>query len=134
MTPIFADTFFYLALLVENDHAHPRAVAASETQRGRFVTTEWVLTEVADALCDPPHRRSFSALLALLRADPDTEIVPASGSLFNRGADLYASRPDKSWSLTGCISFVVMTERGITEALSGDHHFEQAGFRALLRG
>ena len=52
---------------------------------------------------------------------------------FARGFDLYARRPDKSWSLTDCISFVVMTDRGLTEALTGDHHFEQAGFRALLR-
>jgi len=49
------------------------------------------------------------------------------------GLELYARRPDKSWSLTDCISFVVMTDRGLTEALTGDHHFEQAGFRALLR-
>ena len=133
MTPIFTDTFFYLALLIQNDHAHARAVAASEARRGRFVTTEWVLTEVADALCSPPHRESFNRLFALLKADPNTEIVPAGNSLFERGADLYADRPDKEWSLTDCISFVVMADRGLTEALTGDHHFEQAGFRALLR-
>jgi uncharacterized protein len=133
MTPVFADTFFYLALLGESDQAHSKAVAASESRRDRVVTTEWVLTEVADALCDPPQRTSFSRLLALLRADPGTEVIPASGSLFGRGVDLYERRPDKSWSLTDCISFVVMTERGLIEALTGDHHFEQAGFRALLR-
>jgi predicted nucleic acid-binding protein len=132
MTPVFTDTFFYLAVLIRNDHAHRRAVAASEALRGRFVTTEWVLTEDADALCNPPDRESFAKLLALLKADPNTEIVPAGESLFERGADLYARRPDKTWSLTDCISFVVMTERGITEALRGDHHFEQAEFRALL--
>lgn len=53
--------------------------------------------------------------------------------LWRRGLGLYAARPDKAWSLTDCISFVVMTDRGLTEALTGDHHFEQAGFRALLR-
>jgi uncharacterized protein len=42
------------------------------------------------------------------------------------------SRRDKEWSLTDCISFVVMKERGLTEALTADHHFEQAGFKALL--
>ena len=50
-----------------------------------------------------------------------------------RGLALYRARPDKAWSLIDCISFMVMTERGITEALTGDHHFEQAGFRAPLR-
>ena len=57
----------------------------------------------------------------------------ASPRLFAAGLDLYRNRPDKAWSLTDCISFVVMRERSITEALAYDRHFEQAGFRALLR-
>ena len=117
----------------KDDAAHGRAIAASEASRGRFVTTSWVLTEVADALCAPPHRLGFTSLLALLRADPFTEIVPADESLFNRGVELYSRRPDKAWSLTDCISFVVMADRDLVEALTGDRHFEQAGFRALLR-
>jgi hypothetical protein len=59
--------------------------------------------------------------------------VPASRELFDSGWALYQDRPDKDWSLTDCISFVAMRERGIIEALTGDHHFEQAGFRALLK-
>ena len=50
-----------------------------------------------------------------------------------RGVALYAERPDKDWSLTDCISFVVMRTMDITEALTGDRHFEQAGFTALLK-
>jgi predicted nucleic acid-binding protein len=133
MSATFVDTFFYLALILEDDQYHAGALAASETRRGRFVTTIWVLTEIADALCEPPRRRLFNELLALVRSDPNTEIVAADEAVFDRGADLYARRPDKAWSLTDCISFVEMTERGLTEALTGDHHFEQAGFRALLR-
>jgi hypothetical protein len=49
-----------------------------------------------------------------------------------RGLDLFAGRSDKNWSLTDCISFVVMQDEGLTEALTGDSHFEQAGFKALL--
>jgi predicted nucleic acid-binding protein len=60
-------------------------------------------------------------------------IVASSRELFRRGFDLYADRPDKEWSLTDCISFVVMTDRRITDALTGDHHFEQAGFVAILK-
>ena len=64
---------------------------------------------------------------------PDFEVVSARPDLFDRGLQLHSRRSDKAWSLTDCISFIVMTERGLTEALTGDHHFVQAGFRALLR-
>ena len=60
-------------------------------------------------------------------------MVPASAELFQRGVELFRARPDKEWSLTDCISIVVMTEKRISEALSTDRHFEQAGFKALLR-
>lgn len=52
--------------------------------------------------------------------------------LFWRGFHLFESRPDKHWSLTDCTSFVIMEEHGMTEALTADHHFQQAGFTALL--
>ncbi len=68
-----------------------------------------------------------------LRSAEDIQIVPASADLFDRGFHYFTERPDKEWSLTDCISFVVMNERGITEGLTADHHFEQAGFVALLR-
>ena len=65
--------------------------------------------------------------------DPYTEVVPETTDLFKEGLKLYSSRPDKGWSLTDCLSFVVMKERGILDALTSDHHFNQAGFHALLR-
>jgi hypothetical protein len=52
--------------------------------------------------------------------------------MLQRGLDLFAKRPDKNWSVTDCISFVVMEDEGVAAALTGDNHFEQAGFRALL--
>ncbi len=129
----FADTFYYLAVINADDTAHERAIRASERMSGRVVTTAWVLTEVADALAAPERRADFLALWQLLKNDPEVTVVPASEDLFEAGVDLYARRPDKDWSLTDCISFVVMQERGISEALTGDHHFEQAGFVILLR-
>ncbi len=62
-----------------------------------------------------------------------TTILEPEGSLYDAGIELYRTRSDKDWSLTDCISFVVMEQRGIVDALTGDHHFEQAGFRALLK-
>jgi predicted nucleic acid-binding protein len=59
-------------------------------------------------------------------------IVPVTRNLITRGWDLYTQRPDKEWSLTDCVSFTVMRQLRITEALTGDCHFQQAGFRVLL--
>ena len=78
-------------------------------------------------------REDFLSLLAGLRARPRVEIVPLNQQLLKRGLDLFAKRKDKDWWLTDCISFVVMEDHGIKEALTGDHHFEQAGFVALLK-
>lgn len=69
----------------------------------------------------------------MLRSEPLITIAPLDMETFDAGVELYRARPDKDWSLTDCISFVVMRERGITEALTGDRHFEQAGFKALLK-
>ena len=104
----------------------------ARTVAGPKMTTAWVVTEIADALAMPRQRGLFVDLLEQLSSDPSMTIVPATDELFNRGVNLYARRPDKAWSLTDCISFVVMREYGLTEALTGDRHFEQAGFRALL--
>jgi uncharacterized protein len=97
------------------------------------LTTAWVLTEVADGLAATPDRHLLQKILANLDHEPRDIVVPASQDLFDQGLRLYLARPDKGWSLTDCISFVVMGERNVTEALTADHHFEQAGFVALLK-
>lgn len=132
MRCVFADTFYFLALLNVKDAAHDRAVALSESQDSALLTTAWVLTELADGLASSPRRDAFRRVVAGLRSDPDTIVVPPSQSLFEQGTELYNARSDKNWSLTDCISFVVMEQYGIQDALTGDRHFEQAGFRALL--
>jgi predicted nucleic acid-binding protein len=133
MKRVFADTFYFLAVLNPKDRAHARALAYTSSFNGEMVTTAWVLTELGDALSDPTNRMEFIATLKDLEANPQVRIVAANDALFQDGVKLYAARPDKKWSLTDCISFVVMTREGITEALTGDHHFEQAGFLACLK-
>jgi predicted nucleic acid-binding protein len=128
----FADTFYFMALLNRNDSAHAAAAVAHSDGPQTLVTTEWTLTELADAMCSRRRRQEFVKLYRVLASDPAIEIIGASSGLFSQGIELYATRPDKDWSLTDCISFVVMKERGVTDALTGDHQFEQAGFRALL--
>ena len=99
----------------------------------RIVTTEAVLLEVADACCDPCDHDDFLALYETVRDDPHTKVVPLGRALIERGIQLFRQRRDKDWPLTDCISFVVMKEEGVKEALTADHHFEQAGYRALLK-
>jgi predicted nucleic acid-binding protein len=132
MTAAFADSFFFLALLNVRDACHRQALALSESFAGSIVTTQWVLAEVGDAFSKPADRDRFIALLALIEADDRIEVVPASDASFQRGIELFGARPDKAWTLTDCISFVTMDERHIRDALTRDHHFEQAGMVALL--
>jgi predicted nucleic acid-binding protein len=133
VTTVFADTFYYLALLNAADEDHARAADWTGRFSGRIVTSDWVLTELADGLRRADGRRVVAAFLRDLLTAADVRVVPADRALFERGLDLYEKRPDKDWSLTDCISFVVMERERITDALTADHHFEQAGFVALLR-
>jgi uncharacterized protein len=133
MTRVFADTFYFLALLNPKDVAHERAATFTLTFAGEMTTTAWVLTELADALNHPANRTKFLATLDRLQNSTQGHIVPPDAALFAEGIELFKSRPYKEWSLTDCISFVVMAREGISEALTGDRHFEQAGFAALLK-
>lgn len=133
MNQVFADAFYFIALLNPADHHHAAAVAACQILNEPLVTTQCVLVEVADALSASASRRRVATFLRKIDADPQILVAPLDENTFTRGLDLFEQRPDKAWSLTDCISFVVMTDRGLTDALTGDHHFEQAGFRALLR-
>ena len=131
MNAVFADTFFYQALLDEGDLSHGQALTQSKVKR-TILTTEFILLELGNACARAEDHADFLALLAGIRASLRTRIIPLDSRLFQRGLELFAGRPDKNWSLTDCISFVVMQDEGLTEALTGDGHFEQAGFKALL--
>jgi len=133
MNRVFADSYFFFAMLNPRDAGHARAVEFGRRHRGPLVTTAWVLTEVADGLASTPRRQVFRRVLDDLEANKRNLVVPANVETFEKGVELYDARPDKEWSLTDCISFVVMSEEQITEALTSDHHFEQAGFTALLK-
>lgn len=133
MTTAFLDTLYLLALASTDDAYHHAAVAGEREYRGRVLTTEYILLEVLDALTTGAQREIGSALVGAIRRDENCEIISASTALFDRGLRLYEQHRDKQWGITDCISFVVMRDRRLTDALTADHHFEQAGFRALLR-
>ncbi len=133
MRTVFADTFYFLALLDSRELCHPQAAKASRDSELRLVTTEWVLAEFGDAYCHPQDRADFVSLYRSMVNHPRFKIISADTRLFQRGVDFFEHRSDKDWSLTDCLSFVVMRDEGIREALTGDKHFEQAGFTALLK-
>ena len=133
MKVAFADSTFYIALLIPRDSNHERAKIVAQSWAARTVTTEYVLTEVANHLCGTQQgRERYGQLLSDIIADPMAVIIESSSVLWRRGSEFYTRRSDKQWSLTDCISFLVMQDRKIDDALTADHHFEQAGFRALL--
>jgi uncharacterized protein len=130
--PVFAGSVYFFALLNARDRTHERAIRYAAQAAIPILTTAWVLTEVADGLCDPASRPAVVRLWQTLKAAPDAEIIPPSPETFQQGFERYRLRADKDWSLTDCISFLVMEERGLTEALTTDRHFQQAGFITLL--
>jgi uncharacterized protein len=131
--PYFVDTAFFLALVLERDQFHQAAVQWQEKAEGGFVTTDYVLVETMNGLSQRKFRAIAEAMIRQVRTATEFEVVGASKNLMDAGIDLFRDRPDKDWSLTDCISFVVMRDLALTAALTCDHHFEQAGFRALLR-
>ena len=133
MRAVFADAAYFIALLNPADNFHARAVELARRPPGPLVTTYWILAEVGDAFSQPGHRAKCARLLDLLASTPDIEVLPPSIEQFSAGATLHGSRPDKRWSLTDCITFSVMNDPSLADALTTDYHFEQAGFRVLMR-
>lgn len=133
MKVVFADAFYFVARLNRRDQHHDRVLKFSRDFRASLITTDWVLMEVADALAESECRGRVREFILHLRGHPACEIVPATREGLDRALDLYHQHADKDWTLTDCVSFVTMRERSVTDALTGDHHFEQAGFTALLK-
>jgi predicted nucleic acid-binding protein len=135
-TKVYLDTAYAIALSSPGDEHHRKALLLAdqlETDGTQLITTRAVLLEIGNALSRQRYRRAGVALLDSLEQDLNIEIIPLTEDLYERGLELYKQRPDKEWGITDCISFVVMQERSLQEALTTDEHFEQAGFRALLR-
>ena len=133
MSVVFADAFYFVARLNRRDQHHERVVAYSRDFRASILTTDWVLMEVADALARSECRPRVREFVLHLRQATACEIVPASRELFDRALELYQQHADKEWTLTDCSSIVIMRERGLTDVLTADRHFEQAGFNTLLK-
>ncbi len=130
------DAAYWIAITNPEDGLHDRSIAVSQVLGAcLFVTTEMVLTEVLNYFAERSSgsRSAAADLVRRLRQDGSTRIIGQTTTQFDDALQLYGDRPDKEWSHTDCASFRVMEQEQITEALTYDQHFEQAGFRALLR-
>lgn len=136
MRQIFLDTFYLQALANTGDDAHELAIAMT-ARLGNFqtITSEMVITELLNALCSRGEylRKSVIRLTHSLYGDRNTTIVPQTSEQFKRAFNLYQRRLDKGYSLTDCASMQIMEQLEIYEILTFDRHFQQEGFRALLR-
>ena len=136
MKTLFADSGYWIALINRHDSLHEKAQSLSASlDITSCVTSEMVLTEVLNYVssCGAKMRQSAVEMLDGMRKHPQITVVPQTTDQFQNAVRLYAQRNDKDWSLTDCSSFQVMWSHQITEALTHDHNFEQAGFKALLR-
>ena len=136
MNAVFADAGYWIALFNPRDQLHDKAVVAAQvTQERPMVTSQMVLAEFLNhyASFGEPFRQRAVQVVRSLQDDAGVEIVSQTAEQFEAALTLYAQREDKAWGLTDCASFLIMQERGITEALAHDEHFSQAGFHPLLR-
>ncbi|GAB4397595.1 MAG: hypothetical protein OHK0052_20030 [Anaerolineales bacterium] len=135
---IFIDTSGWGNLIDRNQPYHSRAsfiYRSVREKQNRIVTTNYVLLELVALLISPlrmPHQTMVN-FIDNIRRSPFIEIVQIDAAIEARGWQLLKQHNDKTWSLVDCVSFIVMDARKIVQALTGDHHFEQARFTALLR-
>jgi uncharacterized protein len=132
---LFGDAFYWIALTNPHDNDHARVASfAAGLGDHRIVTTEEVLAEVLATFSAQGAARRRTAVVATHRilASASVDVVPQSHDSFLAGLALYEARPDKEYSLVDCISMHVMRARGLFEALTHDHHFEQEGFVRLF--
>jgi uncharacterized protein len=135
MRQIFADTFYWVALINPADAWHERVQQMSPSlQRCTLVTTEEVLGELLTfySKSGPLLRQRAVRLVEEILDSPDVEIVEQTHRSFEQGLELYKSRLDKGYSLVDCLSMNTMKLRGISDVLTHDNHFGQAGFAVLL--
>ena len=135
---VFWDTAAFVALGNRDDELHAAAIAASQElarAHTRILTTDAVLTEVANTFSRTTLRPLAHQVIEAFQASVRVrvaQLVHVDAGLWLRGWQFFLDRPDKNWSLTDCLSFLVMEDRKVRRAFTSDHHFVQAGFDKLM--
>ena len=136
MSGIFMDTAFLLAVIDTSDRHHDTAAGCYRkliSRKWSVVTTEAVLIEIGNGLSKLKWRQTAHKwITSIEKSGTIFTVIPATADLLARAVRLYGERADKEWGLTDCLSFVTMKDRGMTLALTVDHHFEQAGFKICM--
>ncbi len=135
MDRLFLDTSYVIALSVPKDQNHKKAIQIADFLKidtAKLITTRAIALEIGNSLSAQKYRQAAVELLESLDEDPNVEIIPITEDLYRRGLQLFKDRTDKEWGIIDCISFVVMKDQGISNALTADKHFQQNGFKALL--
>jgi len=136
MRTVFADTAYWIAMASPHDQCREAAKRATEALgNARILTTDEVLSEFLTVLRSggPNVRREAVRMVRAIIGNPNVKVVPQTRDSFLTGLELYEQRPDKEYSLIDCVSMNVMRAEEITDVLTNDHHFEQEGFRILMR-
>jgi predicted nucleic acid-binding protein len=136
MKTVFADTLYWVAISRPIDSWRAAALQARRNVgEAVLVTTDEVLAEFLTAMAKGGHwmRATAVCVVRAILVDPGVRIIPQSRESFLNGLTLFENRPDKSYSLTDCISMNVMKAEGITEVLTNDGHFAQEGFQVLIK-
>lgn len=132
---VFVDTNGWIAVLNQDDALH--AVARTRwpellRTRRQIILTDWIIAETGNGLARTSLRSEFAGIVRRLAASPRVKILSLTPNLIERALQLYSARPDKTWGLVDCASFIIMQDEGVTDAFTTDRHFEQAGFTCLL--
>jgi predicted nucleic acid-binding protein len=136
MKSVLVDTLAWLALINKSDLRHKKAKKIRDRlfeSHCNLLITDYILVETANALSRIPFRKAAIQLISFIQSSENIQLIEIDKSLFLKAWDLYSARLDKEWSLTDCANFIVMNAMGISEAFTSDHHFEQAGFRILIK-
>lgn len=132
---LFLDTAYIYALFNTRDQWHTKAIEWQKTLEADnrpLVTTQLVLVEIGNGLSGQQFRQKAASVIRYLQDNSLVDVIPVLPRAFARAFELFEQRPDKDWGLTDCFSFIAMQENGLTDALTTDDHFRQAGFNALL--
>ena len=130
---IFVDTLFVVALINQRDQYHQRAYELADSLETQLlITTDAVLLEIGNALARN-YKNEAVEIIEHFFGSNEVEIVRLTPELFAQAFTLYKTHQDKAWGLVDCISFVVMKQAEVSQALTFDQHFVQAGFQALMR-